>query len=358
MSVGQSMGETCRSVGPDLTELQNRINLAMATSSSLYASGEEMLRVLSPLKEYFSVILERLKEECRNADVLISGPAQPLGKIIHEITGIPFVSIQFSNFGGGGGTGIRHAGEVLVNSLRKKLGLPSITNPLTVGANSDQLSLYAMSPQVFSKPAHWPKHVHITGFFFDIADHWPRSEELISFVSGPNRPIAITFGSMVHEDESALVKLIRSVVERSGLRAVVQGIGDRQGPDSSVPIYWCSYVPHSWLFKNVSCIVHHGGGGTTGAAFRSGVPSVFVPHGVSFDQHYWSQFACDAGYALPPIPFSNLTAPALVQTINETLGNSALREASKRLGVKIRAENGVGNARKLIEDLVSKVGWT
>lgn len=358
MSLGESMGEACKSIGPDLTELQNSINLAMTTSSSLYGSGEEMLRMLSPLESHFSMMLEQLTEECRKADVLVSGPAQPLGKILHEITGIPFVSVQFSNFGGGGGAGLRYAGDALVNSFRKKLGLPSIMDPLTVGANSDQLSLYAMSPQVFSRPTHWAKHIHVTGFFFDETDARPSSEELLSFLNEPNRPIAITFGSMVHDDESALVDLVRTVIERSGLRAVIQGIGDSQGLDSSHAIYWCNYIPHSWLFKNVRCIVHHGGGGTTGAAFRSGIPSVFIPHGVSFDQHYWSQFAYDAGYALQPIPFSSLTVSSLQQRISETLENVAVRKASQLLGAKIRAENGVGNARKLIEDLVSRVDWS
>jgi hypothetical protein len=34
----------------------------------------------------------------------------------------------------------------------------------------------------------------------------------------------------------------------------------------------CEFAPHEWLFPRVVCAVHHGGAGTTGAAFRAGVP--------------------------------------------------------------------------------------
>ena len=34
---------------------------------------------------------------------------------------------------------------------------------------------------------------------------------------------------------------------------------------------------HQWLFPRCSCVVHHGGLGTTQAALRAGVPSVITP---------------------------------------------------------------------------------
>jgi hypothetical protein len=36
------------------------------------------------------------------------------------------------------------------------------------------------------------------------------------------------------------------------------------------------FVPHSWLLPRAACIVHHGGAGTTAAAFRAGIPQAFV----------------------------------------------------------------------------------
>ncbi|KAJ3081153.1 hypothetical protein HK102_002547 [Quaeritorhiza haematococci] len=37
-------------------------------------------------------------------------------------------------------------------------------------------------------------------------------------------------------------------------------------------------IPHTWLFPKCTCVVHHGGAGTTQTACLSGVPSVVIPH--------------------------------------------------------------------------------
>jgi UDP:flavonoid glycosyltransferase YjiC (YdhE family) len=36
-------------------------------------------------------------------------------------------------------------------------------------------------------------------------------------------------------------------------------------------------VPHDWLFKHVSCVIHHGGAGTTAAGITAGRPTLIVP---------------------------------------------------------------------------------
>ena len=41
----------------------------------------------------------------------------------------------------------------------------------------------------------------------------------------------------------------------------------------------CEFAPHEWLFPRVVCAVHHGGAGTTGAAFRAGVPQARITLG-------------------------------------------------------------------------------
>ena len=41
-------------------------------------------------------------------------------------------------------------------------------------------------------------------------------------------------------------------------------------------VFVVKHVPHSWLFPQISCVVHHGGSGTTHAAVRAGVPSIVV----------------------------------------------------------------------------------
>jgi len=148
-------------------------------------------------------------------------------------------------------------------------------------------------------------------------------------------------------------------VQIAGCRAVIQqnweNLDIKQLPPQVYPV---GYVPHAWLFPRVGCIVHHGGGGTAGAVFRSGVPSVFVPHGQIFDQHYFAILAEELGVAGPPIPYSELTAAWLGSAIQKTMTNPGYLEAAKALGEKIRSEHGVPKACQLIEKLVEKVYFT
>ena len=68
-------------------------------------------------------------------------------------------------------------------------------------------------------------------------------------------------------------------------------------------------IPHSWLFKRVSAVCHHGGAGTTAAGFKAGVPSIIIPF--SNDQFAWAHRAYDLGVGSKPIYRKDLTADKL-----------------------------------------------
>ncbi|MCI0485805.1 MAG: glycosyltransferase, partial [Blastocatellia bacterium] len=143
------------SIGPDLLEAQNEINSAIM---NLPKSSEEMRALFSPLVAALPQMYNELSSACATADVIISGPAQPAGRMVHEVMGIPFVSVQLSHFGGIGSPSLREASAGLINPFREKLGLRALANPLTIDANSPQLALYAVSRHVFPAPVDWPSH--------------------------------------------------------------------------------------------------------------------------------------------------------------------------------------------------------
>ena len=350
----EELGFTFLPIGPDLREAQNSVNAAMMAQPD---SVEQMMASLLPLVAALPQVFSELSESCRGADVLISGPAQPAGRMVHELTGIPFISVQLSHFGGVGTPALRQASAELINPFRAQLGLPPLSDPLTIDANSPQLALYAMSRHVRPPQADWPAHYHMTGFFFLDDEGWQPDAALTEFLAAGERPVVFTFGSMTHENPEELSDLILSAVRRTGCRAIVQkGWGDLAGLEDDANIYAAGYVPHSWLFPRAACIVHHGGGGTAGAVFRSGVPSVFVPHGHIFDQHYWAALAQDLNCAGPAIPYSQLTADSLTAALRATLSNESYRERARDLSVKVRAEQGTQKACSLGEQLVRKIG--
>jgi hypothetical protein len=95
--------------------------------------------------------------------------------------------------------------------------------------------------------------------------------------------------------------------------------------------------PHDWLFAHVSCVVHHGGAGTTAAGIAAGKPTVVVPF--FGDQPFWGNMIHRAGAGPRPIPFKLLSATALADAIKTALQPEIRRNATW-LGDRVSRERG------------------
>jgi sterol 3beta-glucosyltransferase len=343
-------------IAADNPELRDKINLSWSTHADAYEATGRLIEEFSTLQSYLPTALKELTELSATVSVLVGGPAQPLARIVHETTGVPFVSVQVSHFGGNGGPAIREAGDRLVNPFRRKVGLPSIKDPFTIGANSPQLALYAMSRHLRPRPATWPSHYQMTGFFFSESVYRPPAELEDFFQAGP-APVVVNLGSMPHEFPDRLLSIILQGLALSGSRALIQGFGLPPGLQPGNPaVYAVGYVPHSWLFRFASCVVTHGGAGTAAAIFRSGVPGIFIPHSEVYDQRYWSQLAYEYGCTVQAIPVQKLDPANLANAILQCRDDIMLRNKALDLGSKIRNERGVETARQMIETMISGFG--
>jgi UDP:flavonoid glycosyltransferase YjiC (YdhE family) len=99
-------------------------------------------------------------------------------------------------------------------------------------------------------------------------------------------------------------------------------------------------------------VVHHGGFGTTSATFRAGILHLVLPH--LADQFYWGQQVRELGAGPPPIPRNKLDAQTLAAALNELAHDEKLHATASLLGEQVRAEDGVENAVRLIEETFSK----
>jgi UDP:flavonoid glycosyltransferase YjiC (YdhE family) len=95
----------------------------------------------------------------------------------------------------------------------------------------------------------------------------------------------------------------------------------------------------------MSAVVHHGGAGTTGAAFIAGTPSVAVP--VYADQPLWGERIRALGAGPAPLPFTALTAQTLAERIRD-LQTGRYRTAAAEIGRRVRTEDG---AARVVEAL-------
>lgn len=197
------------------------------------------------------------------------------------------------------------------------------------------------SPALIPKPKDWGRHISISGFFFlSLASNYQPDSDLAEFLASGPPPVYIGFGSIVVEDPNAMTELIFEAVKKTGQRALVsKGWGGLGGSDLNKPegVFMLGNCPHDWLFQHVSCVVHHGGAGTTAAGIALGRPTVIVPF--FGDQPFWGAMVARAGAGPTPIPFKQLTAEGLANAILEALKPETL-ERAKELGERIREEKG------------------
>lgn len=169
--------------------------------------------------------------------------------------------------------------------------------------------------------------------------------ELESFLQAGPPPIYIGFGSIVVDDPDALTQNIFEAIRIANVRAIVsQGWGDLGGSMRIIPpnVFMIGNCPHDWLFERVSCVVHHGGAGTTAAGIAAGKPTVVVPF--FGDQHFWGSMMARSGAGPPPIPAEMLTASKLAAAIVFALKPAVLENASllgQRIGEERGSDNGV-----------------
>lgn len=191
------------------------------------------------------------------------------------------------------------------------------------------------------KPKDWGPHIQISGFFFlNLASNYTPAPDLAEFLAAGEPPIYIGFGSIVVDDPNAMTQLIFEAVKKTGRRALVsKGWGGLGADELGIPegVFMLGNCPHDWLFKHVACVVHHGGAGTTAAGIAAGRPTVIVPF--FGDQPFWGAMVAKAGAGPTPIPYKDLTADKLAESITEALKLESL-ERAQELSNKISKETG------------------
>lgn len=210
-------------------------------------------------------------------------------------------------------------------------------------------TVISCSPSVFPRPADWPEHVHSSGYWFLDADPgYQPPPDLQAFLASGDAPVYVGFGSISDRGGAAeTTRLVIDALRRAGKRGVIATGWNamEQSGEPAPDMLFIEGAPHDWLFTHMAAVVHHGGAGTTAAAFRAGVPAVVVPYGN--DQFAWGRRIYELGAGSAPIPRKRLTADLLAAAIQTTQA-AGVRERAWRLGEQIRRENGAADAADVI----------
>jgi len=199
------------------------------------------------------------------------------------------------------------------------------------------------SSSLIPKPPDWGSHINICGFsFLKTPDTYKPPPDLVAFLDAGPPPVYIGFGSIVVDKPDELTKMIFAAVKRAGVRALVSkgwgGLGGEEPPEN---VFLLENVPHDWLFNYVSCVVHHGGAGTTAIGIAMGKPTVVVPF--FGDQPFWGAMIFRAGAGPEPVPYKKMTAEILADSITRAL-QPDIQTSVKEMSERIKGEDGARDA--------------
>jgi UDP:flavonoid glycosyltransferase YjiC (YdhE family) len=223
------------------------------------------------------------------------------------------------------------------------------------GMYSPELNLIAASPSINKPPPDLSKKHKFTGVWFVDEPDYEAPQALTDFLAQGPAPIVITFGSMGGTKGAETTQILLEAVKRTERRAIIHAGWENLGLDESPEdIFFVGYVPYRFLFRQVCCVVHHGGAGTTASVCRAGVPSVVVPH--LGDQSYWGNALGKLGVAPKILYRQDMTAKRLANRIDEAIGSKTMAENARRLGQQINTEDGLATAVELIEKHAKEKG--
>jgi sterol 3beta-glucosyltransferase len=247
----------------------------------------------------------------------------------------------------------RHAG---LNELRASMGLAPQPRPLLQAANElDITVLHAYSSTVVPRPANWGPRSVYTGFWRlaaqsrQLLGEAVPPEPLVQWLGAGPAPIFLGFGSMPILDPAPVLEMAVEAARRAGVRILI-GAGWTEMAEAAdgLPedVAVVNEVDHDWLFPLCRGVLHHGGAGTTAAALYAGRPSYVFS--MFFDQAFWGGQIEQLG-AGGHRRFTGLDLDTLTEAL-VLMGREDVREHAAAAGKRLRQEDGVAHAIRLITD--------
>ncbi|CAG8039355.1 unnamed protein product [Penicillium nalgiovense] len=233
----------------------------------------------------------------------------------------------------------------LLNKFRKVCLSLDPLDTITASSLIHRLQIpctYFWSPTLLPKPPDWFENIDVCGFNFlpSQTDYTP-PQEITAFLEAGPVPIYVGFGSIVVDSQTKLRRIVLKAIKDAGQRAIISKGWANFGVENtefSENVLIIGNVPHDWLFQHVSCVIHHGGAGTTAAGLALGRPTVIIPF--FGDQHFWGKVVARAGAGPAPIPYRQLTAEKLTDAIITAL-EPLIQGKSEDIRDKMQYESGV-----------------
>lgn len=239
----------------------------------------------------------------------------------------------------------------VVGQYRKELLLPKINDYFRKWIHSHELVLGLWPSWFAEKVSDWPKQTRLLDFpFYDGHVEQPVTPEVVDFFNAGPPPVVMTFGSAMKVGGALFQATIQACLELKR-RALVLTPYREQLPESlPASILHATYAPLSQILPYASCLVHHGGIGTTAQAFRAGVPQVITP--LAHDQ-YDNAARVKALGVSTTVEAPRATQKRLMQAIQHVTQSPSIKQQAQELRQRFAKE---ACYNRMVEELESIAG--
>lgn len=188
-----------------------------------------------------------------------------------------------------------------------------------------------------------------TGFLRWQAPESQEQETRITTFSEGERVPVLSFGSVAFDDTHSIMSRFEKNWPR-GKKIVVQTGWSELSVEVERPeILVVGKMSHDQLFRHASCVVHHGGAGTTASVLTAGKPHIIIPH--IADQHFFGaeMKRLEVGVVIKQKHWPE-QLPSRVQLIEEQQSYS---QKAVEIQKVLQEEDGPVNAVKALETFVT-----
>jgi len=261
---------------------------------------------------FIGELIDRIEAALKDHDVLVSSYLFPHYKVIADRQNKPFISFAFCHntvpsedyspefFPALRGlpSGIQHTWNrgcwrvanwivdrsinfIIGEELEKKQ-LPPAKNFLLEPA---ELVLLVVSKALMSNRGKIDPRFQFSGYLRWQAPEDPSMEQKIrEFCQGEKVPI-LTFGSVAFDDTHLIMSRFEHNWPKNKKLILQSGWSGLSVEWEESDILVVGKMSHDQLFKHASCVIHHGGAGTSASVLAAGVPQIIIPH--IADQRFW-----------------------------------------------------------------------
>jgi UDP:flavonoid glycosyltransferase YjiC (YdhE family) len=350
VAVNEAMQPLFRNAGLDVAACGPRFGAEEAQRFAPAFDGWNPLPNRHQLDEQINDVpanCEGLLAACRGADLLVAVSIQYAAPLVSAVLDLPWVCVYCN-----------------AAPFPHEPG-----DPLPPLPPAD-LHLLASSPH-FSRPrATWKEDgpsPRLTGFWHYAGEDQPGwtdpAAELRAFVEGGDgdedgssaAPLALLPGSIPVADPRHVVAVHAEAAGLLGRRLVVQEgwarLGQEHLPAALDParVHFARALPHDWLLERSAAVITHGTMGIVSKALRAACPILVEPYGRDLFFTARRVKALGLGTAMNP---HQLTAEGVARALETRVLTAEVRHRAEALAAQVRAEDGVGRACCLVEEVL------